>query len=94
MKPLDLVEYALGNSSADDDLIFDGFLGSGSTLIAAQNMKGDRTVYGFELSPDYCEVIIQRFEKFTGIEAKLIGTLSTKLKDGTQSEEYLNSLGF
>ena len=75
MKPLDLIEYALGNSSASGDIIYDGFLGSGSTLIAAQKMKGDRTVYGFELSPAYCEVILQRFENFTGDVPKLVGHL-------------------
>jgi DNA modification methylase len=36
---------------------------------------GDRTVYGFELSPDYMEIKIQRFEKLAGIEAKLVGML-------------------
>lgn len=63
----------MGNHSAN--LIGDFFLGSGSTIIAAQKMEGDRTVYGFELSPAYCEIILQRFEKLTGIEPKLIGRL-------------------
>ncbi|MFN9561152.1 MAG: ParB N-terminal domain-containing protein [Dolichospermum sp.] len=93
-KPTLLCEWFFEKYGDSDDVIFDPFLGSAPSIIAAQKMEGDRTVYGFELSPDYCEVIIQRFEKFTGIEAKLIGTLSTKLKDDTQSEEYLNSLGF
>ncbi|MCE2721457.1 MAG: site-specific DNA-methyltransferase, partial [Anabaena sp. 49628_E55] len=92
-KPTLLCEWFFEKYGDSDDVIFDPFLGSAPSIIAAQKMEGDRTVYGFELSPDYCEVIIQRFEKFTGIEAKLIGTLSTKLKDDTQSEEYLNSLG-
>jgi DNA modification methylase len=93
-KPVALCEWAFEKYGDSDDLIFDPFLGSAPSIIAAQKMEGSRTVYGFELSPEYCEVICQRFEKFTGIEAKLIGTLSTKLKDDTQSEEYLNSLGF
>jgi DNA modification methylase len=93
-KPVDMISRIYKSSSPDDAVIYSPFLGSGTDVIAAQQIEGDRTVYGFELSPDYCEVIIQRFEKFTGIEAKLIGTLSTKLKDDTQSEEYLNSLGF
>jgi hypothetical protein len=38
-------------------------------------MEGDRTVYGFELSEAYCEVICQRFFNLTGIEPKLIGRL-------------------
>ena len=72
-KPTALAEKAIGNHEAN--LIGDFFLGSGSTLIAAQKMEGDRTVYGFELSPDYCEVIIQRYENFTGDIAKLVGRL-------------------
>jgi hypothetical protein len=38
-------------------------------------MEGDRTVYGFELSPQYSEIVLQRFSKLTGIEPKLIGRL-------------------
>ena len=75
MKPLELIEYALGNSSAPDDIIYDGFLGSGSTLLAAQKMEGDRTVYGFELSPKYCTIILEIFSRFTGQYPKLIGHL-------------------
>jgi DNA modification methylase len=59
----------------DNDLIFDPFLGSAPSIIAAQKMEGDRTVCGFELSPAYCEIICQRFSKLTGIEPKLIGKL-------------------
>jgi DNA modification methylase len=74
-KPVELIEKAFANSTQPDDLIFDPFLGSGTSIIAAQKMEGDRTVYGFELSEAYCEIILQRFEKFTGIEPKLIGRL-------------------
>ncbi len=74
-KPVRVCERIFQEYSQPDDLIFDPFLGSAPSIIAAQKMEGSRTVYGFELSPDYCEIIIQRFEKFTGIEAKLIGNL-------------------
>jgi DNA modification methylase len=74
-KPVALCEWAFEKYGNSDDLIFDPFLGTAPSIIAAQKMEGSRTVYGFELSPDYCEIIIQRFEKFTGIEAKLIGNL-------------------
>lgn len=74
MKPIDLIEYAIGNSSTANDVIYDGFLGSGSTLIAAQK-TGKRKVYGFELDPKYCEVICQRYEKLTGHTAEKIGSL-------------------
>lgn len=46
--------------------VYDPFLGSGTTLIAAEQL--DRTCYGMEISPQYCEVICQRFEKATGIK--------------------------
>ena len=74
-KPIELIEKAFANSTESDDLIFDPFLGSAPSIIAAQKMEGDRTVYGFELSEDYCEVIIQRYENFTGDIAKLVGRL-------------------
>jgi DNA modification methylase len=75
MKPIELIQYAIKNSSRPNELVADFFLGSGSTLIAAQGMEGDRTVYGFELSPHYIEVICRRYEKFTGETAKLVGHL-------------------
>lgn len=93
-KPAELIEKALFNSSTLDDLIFDPFLGSAPSIIAAQKMEGNRTVYGFELSLDYCEVIIQRFEKLTGIEAKLVGKLPTAPNNDTKSDDSLDSLGF
>ena len=74
-KPIELIEKAFANSTQINDLIFDPFLGSAPSIIAAQKMEGDRTVYGFELSPDYCQVIIERYENFTGDIARLVGTL-------------------
>jgi len=64
--------YAEDGDSRDD---VDPFLGSGMSLLAAQKMDGDRTVYGCELSPDYCEVILKRFTAFSGIEPILIDSL-------------------
>lgn len=74
-KPIALCEWAFEKYGQSNDLIFDPFLGSAPSIIAAQKMQGDRTVYGFELSEDYCEVIIQRYENFTGDIAKLVGRL-------------------
>jgi site-specific DNA-methyltransferase (adenine-specific) len=74
-KPIGLVENVFSNYGNPDDLIFDPFLGSGTSIIAAEKMEGDRTVYGFELSPQYCTIILERFTKLTGIEPKLIGRL-------------------
>ena len=74
-KPVSLLERAFNNHLPKGTICFDPFLGSAPSIIAAQKMEGDRTVYGFELSPAYCEVILQIFEKLTGIEPKLIGKL-------------------
>jgi DNA modification methylase len=64
MKPVALVENALLNSSLSDMICLDPFLGSGTTLIACEQL--DRICFGMEISPQYCEVICQRWEKFTG----------------------------
>jgi len=50
--------------------IYDGFLGSGSTLIACE--KTNRICYGMELDPKYCDVIVQRWEEYTGKKAELV----------------------
>ena len=58
MKPIDLCATAIRNSSSPEDIVFDAFLGSGSTMVAAQNLG--RKCYGLEISPAYCAVILQR----------------------------------
>lgn len=73
--PIELPTQYFEAMTESDDLIADPFLGSGTSIIAAEKMEGDRTVYGFELSEAYCEIILQRFTKLTGIEPKLIGRL-------------------
>jgi DNA modification methylase len=93
-KPVALCEWAFEKYGDSDDVIFDPFLGSAPSIIAAQKMEGDRTVYGFELSIDYCEIIIQRFEKFTGIEAKLVGRLDNSVRTLEPDNEELEKLGF
>jgi DNA modification methylase len=72
-KPVALVEKAVTNSSKSGDLVIDFFGGSGSTLIAAE--KTGRNCYMMELDPKYCDVIVKRWEDFTGKKAELI-TLS------------------
>ena len=69
MKPIDLLVYLIKNSSKENDLILDLFGGSGSTLIAAEQVQ--RTCYTMELDPKYCDVIIKRWENLTGQKAKL-----------------------
>ena len=70
MKPLRLMERAIDNSSRQDDVILDLFLGSGSTLIAAE--RTGRACFGLELDPRYCDVSLARWEAFTGERAERI----------------------
>ena len=70
MKPVDLITKAINNSSLKDNIVLDPFLGSGSTLIAAE--KTNRKCYGMELDPNYCDVIVKRWEEFTGKKAERI----------------------
>ena len=63
-KPVELITYAIHNSSKTGDIVTDTFLGSGSTLIAAQ--KTGRVCYGMELDPKYVDVIISRYVAYTG----------------------------
>ena len=70
MKPVDLIINALDDASVKNDLVLDIFLGSGSTLIACEKMN--RICYGMELDPHYCDVIIKRWEDYTGNRAELI----------------------
>lgn len=61
MKPIPLIAYQMGNSSKADDIVCDGFGGSGTTMIAAHQMK--RRCRMMELDPRYCQVIIDRMIK-------------------------------
>jgi DNA modification methylase len=72
MKPLALVERAVENSSSAGDVVLDLFLGSGSTLIAAE--RTSRICYGMEISEHYGSVVLARWESFTGKEAVCLGS--------------------
>jgi len=61
MKPIPLISYQIENSSKVKDLVFDGFLGSGTTMVASHQLK--RKCYGMELDPKYCQVILERMIK-------------------------------
>jgi DNA modification methylase len=67
MKPVELFAYLIMNSCLLPGIILDPFGGSGTTLIAAE--QTGRNAYLLELDPKYCDVIIQRYETFTGTKA-------------------------
>ena len=70
MKPLTIIGNQVKICSKKDGIVVDVFGGSGSTLIACEQL--DRTCYMMELDPKYCDVIIRRFENLTGEKAVLI----------------------
>lgn len=74
-KPVELIEKAINNSSKGQDVVIDVFGGSGSTLIACE--KTNRYCRMMELDPKYCDVIIKRWEEFTGKQAILESTGKT-----------------
>jgi len=69
-KPIELCSRAIKNSSKRDDIVLDLFSGSGSVLIAAEGLN--RRCFMMEIDPIYIDVIINRWEKFTGNKARLI----------------------
>lgn len=71
MKPVELVCRALENSSKSRDIVLDSFGGSGTTLIACEKLK--RQARLIELDPVFCDVIVKRWEEFTGKSAMLAG---------------------
>ncbi len=71
-KPVELIERALENSSKGGDVVIDCFGGSGSTLIACE--KNNRHARLMELDPKYCDVIVKRWQEFTGHQATLEAT--------------------
>lgn len=71
MKPVPLFDYQIKNSSKKDDIILDLFGGSGTTIIACE--QDNRCGYLMELDPKYVDVIIKRWQDFTGQKAVLVG---------------------
>ena len=69
MKPVALFEYQMLNNTKGGDIVLDSFGGSGTTLIAAE--KNGRVARLMELDPRYCDVIIKRWQDFTGQTATL-----------------------
>src|SRR6266853_910460 len=71
MKPVELIERAIANSSRQGNLVVDLFGGSGSTLMACERTR--RMARLMEIDPRYCDVIVRRWQEFTGKEAVLDG---------------------
>lgn len=70
MKPIPLFDYQIKNSSKSGDIVLDLFGGSGTSIMACE--QDGRTCYTMEFDPKYVDVIINRWEEFTGEKAKLI----------------------
>lgn len=70
MKPVALFDYLIKNSSKKGDIVLDTFGGSGTTIIACE--QNGRCGYSMELDPKYCDVIVRRWENFTGQKAVLL----------------------
>jgi DNA modification methylase len=68
--PVNLPTFFIRAFSDENDIVYDPFLGSGTTLIAAEQLG--RKCYGMEISPAYCDVIIQRWENLTGNKARKV----------------------
>jgi len=76
MKPVALWAQAVNDGSHQGETVYDPFLGSGTTLIAAEQLG--RKCYGMEISPQYCDVIVKRWEQLTG----MVGVREDCLKTG------------
>ena len=85
MKPVEIVQRALVNSSKKGDIVLDLFMGSGTTLIAAQTLG--RRCYGIELDPKYADVVVMRWEQFTGKKAVRISDKTSNNAEVCQKVE-------
>ena len=72
-KPVECMARPIRNHGDASDDVYDPFLGSGTTLIAAEQLN--RKCYGMEISPQYCDVIVKRWENLTGKKAALEAVL-------------------
>ena len=81
MKPVALFEYQLLNNTKGGDIVLDSFGGSGTTMIAAE--KNGRHARLMELDAKYCDVIVKRWQEFTGQSATLD-------RDGRSFDEVCN----
>ena len=86
MKPVPLIAYQIENSSKEGDVIVDGFLGSGTTMVASHQLG--RVCYGMELDPKYCQVVIDRMLNLDpSIEVNINGKPFEEVKAEKPQEE-------
>ena len=76
MKPLALVQKAIENSSREGEIVYDGFGGSGTTLLACE--ASERRCRMMEIEPHYCDVILARWEEVTGKQAIRLSMQNSK----------------
>lgn len=69
-KAVECMARPIRNHGGKEDHVYDPFLGSGTTLIAAEQL--DRSCFGLELNPAYCDVIVERWQSLTGLKARRI----------------------
>jgi DNA modification methylase len=68
-KPVELMRRPILNHTERGDVVYDPFLGSGTTMIAAE--VTERVCFGLDIDPKYCDVIVRRWQEFTGKQATL-----------------------
>lgn len=68
MKPVGLIRNLILNSTEIGEIVYDGFLGSGTAIIACENTK--RRCFGMEIDLDHCMTIVKRYETLTGLKAR------------------------
>jgi DNA modification methylase len=86
VKPVALVADAIMDCTSRRDVVLDPFLGSGTTVVAAE--RTDRVCYGIELDPRYVDTIVRRWQKFTGQSARHedSGRTFTELEQEAENE--------
>jgi DNA modification methylase len=89
-KPVALAHRGIRNSSKRGDIVLDMFLGSGTTLIAADGLE--RACYGIEIDPGYCDTIVRRYIKAKGKDA-VSEDLYRKYMDNQKEEEHGKQTG-
>ena len=84
MKPVDLFSYQIQNNTKKNDYVLDLFGGSGTTLVACEQL--DRVSFTMELDPRYVDVIVRRYEELTGQKAVLLNAVAADSADEEAEE--------